>query len=95
MTDSHTATRDSARPEAVAKRHALGKRTARENIADLCDGDSFMEYGALTIAAQRNRRALDDLFKVVVHGCGPPSCSKAADFDERPIFKYSSAHALG
>ena len=61
MTDFHTTTHDSARPEAVAKRRALGKRTARENIADLCDDDSFIEYGALAIAAQRSRRALDEL----------------------------------
>ena len=52
---------DAARPEAVAKRHRRGQRTARENIADLCDPDSFIEYGALVIAAQRQRRSLDDL----------------------------------
>jgi acetyl-CoA carboxylase carboxyltransferase component len=54
-------TLDAARPEAVAKRHALGMRTARENIADLCDPGSFLEYGALAIAAQRQRRSEDDL----------------------------------
>ncbi len=54
-------TRDAARPEAVARRHALGLRTARENIADLCDPDSFMEYGALAVAAQRSRRIEQDL----------------------------------
>jgi len=54
---------DTARPEAVAKRHALGLRTARENIADLCDADSFVEYGALAYAAQRSRRDLDDLIR--------------------------------
>jgi acetyl-CoA carboxylase carboxyltransferase component len=54
---------DAARPEAVARRHALGLRTARENIADLCDGDSFIEYGALAYAAQRRRRGLDDLIR--------------------------------
>lgn len=59
--DPHDAGRDSARPDAVAKRHSLGKRTARENIADLCDTDSFTEYGGLAIAAQRSRRALDEL----------------------------------
>jgi acetyl-CoA carboxylase carboxyltransferase component len=37
----------------VAKRHAQGQRTARENIADLCDEGSFIEYGALAVAAQR------------------------------------------
>lgn len=56
-------THDANRPEAVAKRHALGLRTARENIADLCDADSFIEYGALAVAAQRSRRSEDDLIK--------------------------------
>ncbi|RYY87569.1 MAG: biotin carboxylase, partial [Comamonadaceae bacterium] len=54
-------TEDAARPDAVAKRHALGLRTARENIADLCDPGSFTEYGALAVAAQRSRRSDDDL----------------------------------
>jgi len=54
-------TLDAARPDAVTKRHAQGQRTARENIADLCDAGSFIEYGALAIAAQRSRRTLDDL----------------------------------
>jgi len=57
----HAFTLDANRPEAVAKRHALGLRTARENLAALCDGASFIEYGALAIAAQRSRRSLDDL----------------------------------
>ncbi|HEX5146475.1 MAG TPA: carboxyl transferase domain-containing protein, partial [Conexibacter sp.] len=52
---------DAARPAAVAKRHASGLRTARENVADLCDAGSFNEYGALTLAAQRARRSLDEL----------------------------------
>ncbi len=52
---------DSARPKAVAKRHAQGGRTARENINDLFDADSFTEYGALAVAAQRARRPLSDL----------------------------------
>ena len=46
-------TEDESRPDAVARRHAGGLRTARENIADLCDPGSFIEYGALAIAAQR------------------------------------------
>ncbi|MFE7173755.1 carboxyl transferase domain-containing protein [Streptomyces sp. NPDC057616] len=54
---------DEHRPQAVAKRHALGRRTARENIEDLCDADSFTEFGALAIAAQRRRRSLDDLIR--------------------------------
>ena len=57
----HLPTLDAARGDAVARRHALGLRTARENIADLCDAGSFFEYGALAIAAQRSRRSHDDL----------------------------------
>jgi acetyl-CoA carboxylase carboxyltransferase component len=56
---SHT--QDAQRPQAVAKRHALGLRTARENIADLTEPGSFMEYGALAVAAQRSRRSEADL----------------------------------
>jgi len=56
-------TQDAARPEAVAKRHATGLRTARENIADLCDPDSFVEYGALAVAAQSRRRTAEDLMR--------------------------------
>ena len=54
---------DASRPDAIAKRHALGLRSARENIADLCDVGSFVEYGALAYAAQRARRELDDLIR--------------------------------
>jgi acetyl-CoA carboxylase carboxyltransferase component len=54
-------TEDAARPEAVARRHAAGGRTARENLADLVDPGSFVEYGRHAIAAQRGRRELDDL----------------------------------
>ena len=54
-------TRDEARPDAVEKRHSLGGRTARENVADLVDEGSFVEYGRFAIAAQRGRRELDDL----------------------------------
>ncbi len=54
---------DAARSEAIAKRRDRGHRTARENVADLCDPDSFVEYGALVLAAQRQRRSLDDLMK--------------------------------
>lgn len=52
---------DEARPEAVARRHATGRRTARENVADLVDPGSFSEYGGFGIAAQRSRRDLEDL----------------------------------
>ncbi|WP_066901959.1 acyl-CoA carboxylase subunit beta [Mycolicibacterium houstonense] len=56
-------TEDAGRPDAVARRHAAGGRTARENIADLVDDGSFVEYGRFAIAAQRRRRSLDDLIE--------------------------------
>jgi acetyl-CoA carboxylase carboxyltransferase component len=58
------ATTDSGRPEAVAKRRATGQRTARENIADLVDEGSFVEYGALALAAQRQRHSIEHLVRV-------------------------------
>lgn len=61
--DRHAFTLDANRPEAVAKRRRTGHRTARENLDDLLDPGSFIEYGALTIAAQRRRRTLEDLIK--------------------------------
>ncbi|MDJ0849189.1 MAG: carboxyl transferase domain-containing protein [Myxococcota bacterium] len=59
--DAHAFGLDENRPAATAKRHEKGHRTARENIADLIDPGSLVEYGALTIAAQRRRRSVDDL----------------------------------
>jgi len=53
--------KDENRREAVAKRHAKGMRTARENIADLCDEDSFVETASLIIAAQSGRRSKQEL----------------------------------
>jgi len=49
-------TRDESRGEAVERRHAAGARTARENIADLVDPGSLVEYGRFAIAAQRGSR---------------------------------------
>ncbi len=57
----HRLTLDEGRELAVGKRHKQGRRTARENIADLVDAGSFVEYGALAIAAQRSRRSEEDL----------------------------------
>ena len=54
-------TLDTGRTDATERRHARGRRTARENIEDLCDPGSFEEYGRFVIAAQRARRGLDDL----------------------------------
>src|SRR6202453_4803834 len=57
----HSRVRDARGPEVVEPRHAGGSRTARENIADLVDDGSFVEYRALAIAAQRRGRSLEDL----------------------------------
>lgn len=54
-------TTDAARPEKVERWHARGRRTARENIADLVDAGSFVEYGRFVTAAQESRRELADL----------------------------------
>jgi acetyl/propionyl-CoA carboxylase alpha subunit/acetyl-CoA carboxylase carboxyltransferase component len=59
--ERHRVGLDEARPEVVERTHAKGRRTIRENLADLLDPDSLVEYGALTIAAQRRRRSVEDL----------------------------------
>ncbi len=52
---------DEARPDAVARRRRRRHRTVRENIDDLVDDGTFVEYGALTVAARRRRHSLDEL----------------------------------
>ena len=59
--DRQAMTLDGARPDVVAKRHSYGRRTARENLDDLCDPGTFVEYGGLAVAAQRSRRTIEDL----------------------------------
>src|SRR5439155_4115337 len=54
---------DDARPDAVQRRRTTGQRTARENVDDLCDPGSFVEYGPLVIAAQRRRRPVQELIE--------------------------------
>jgi acetyl/propionyl-CoA carboxylase alpha subunit/acetyl-CoA carboxylase carboxyltransferase component len=54
-------TLDEKRPEAVARRRKTNQRTARENLNDLVDAGSFVEYGAFAIASQRTRRPVEDL----------------------------------
>jgi acetyl-CoA carboxylase carboxyltransferase component len=53
---------DATRPEAVASRHDRGRRTARENLADLLDEGTLVEYGPLIFAAQEGRRSREELF---------------------------------
>ncbi len=54
---------DAARPDAVASRHERGRRTARENLEDLLDPMSFVEYGPLVFAAQERRRPRAELIR--------------------------------
>lgn len=61
LLDRQAKGQDAARPEAVARRHAKGQRTVRENLASLVDEGSFNEYGELAIAAQSRRRSREDL----------------------------------
>jgi acetyl/propionyl-CoA carboxylase alpha subunit/acetyl-CoA carboxylase carboxyltransferase component len=56
-------TLDEKRPEAVARRRKTNQRTARENLEDLLDPGSFVEWGAFAIASQRTRRTVDDLIE--------------------------------
>jgi acetyl-CoA carboxylase carboxyltransferase component len=59
----HDLTLDAARPGAVAKRHEQNRRTARENLDDLIDPGSFVEYGPLMFAAQERRRPREELIE--------------------------------
>ena len=52
---------DEHRQEAALKRHESGNRTARENLKHLIDEDSFIEFGAFAVAAQRSRKEYDAL----------------------------------
>jgi acetyl/propionyl-CoA carboxylase alpha subunit/acetyl-CoA carboxylase carboxyltransferase component len=54
---------DQNREAAVAKRRKTSHRTVRENVDDICDPGTFIEYGSLAIAAQRRRRTVQDLME--------------------------------
>ncbi len=57
----HELTTDAARAEATARRHNQRKRTARENIEDLCEPGSFLEYGPIVTAGRRRGESLEAL----------------------------------
>src|SRR5690606_27588874 len=62
--ERHARLTDAHRPDAVAKRRRTGQRTVRENLADLLDDGSFIEYGAMALAAQRRRRSPEELLEL-------------------------------
>ena len=85
----HDLTRDAARPDAVAKRREQNRRTARENLDDLIDPGSFVEYGPLMFAAQERRRPREELIERtpadgLVAGtatiCGAPAIVMSYDY---------------
>jgi acetyl-CoA carboxylase carboxyltransferase component len=85
--ERHAIGLDERRPEAVAKRQQKNQRTARANVKDLCDGH-FIEYGALAIAAQRQRRSEEDLIRRtpadgLITGIGPVNGSLFGDDKNR------------
>ncbi|MFI5319798.1 MAG: carboxyl transferase domain-containing protein [Myxococcota bacterium] len=59
--ERHALTLDERRPDSVARRRKTGQRTARENVNELLDAGSYIEYAPLVVAAQRRRRSMDDL----------------------------------
>ena len=61
--ERHRATLDAGRPNAVARRRKSGQRTTRENVDDLLDPGSFIEYGGLAVAARRKRHSLEELIE--------------------------------
>ena len=88
--DRRARTLDAARPDAVARRRKTGQRTVRENVADLCDPGSFVEYGGLVIAARRLRASVDELIRTtpadgLVAGLGRVNGALFPDEDARCI----------
>ena len=63
VVERHDIGLDPRRPDAVARRRGTNQRTARENVADLVDAGSFVEYAPLVVAAQRRRRSLQELIE--------------------------------
>jgi acetyl-CoA carboxylase carboxyltransferase component len=59
--ERHAIGLDAARAEEVAKRHERGRRTARENLDELLDDGTYVEYGPLLFAAQEQRRSREEL----------------------------------
>ena len=88
--DRRARTLDAARPDAVARRRKTGQRTVRENVADLCDPGSFVEYGGLVIAARRLRASVEELIRTtpadgLVAGLGRVNGALFPDKDARCI----------
>lgn len=84
----HRGTLDAARPDAVAKRRKTGHRTTRENLDDLLDPGSFVEYGSLAIAGRSRRATTDELIEQspadgLVMGLGTVNATQFGDEQAR------------
>jgi len=56
-------THDDYRTTATESRHGRGQRTVEENVDDLYDPGTVIEYGSIVLAAQARRRSLDELIE--------------------------------
>ena len=63
MRERHELGLDAARPDAVARRREQGRRTTRENLDELLDPNTFVEYRPLVFAAQERRRPREELIE--------------------------------
>ncbi len=61
--ERHAFGHDENRPDAVARRRKTNQRTARENVEDLVDPGTFIEYGPMVLAARRLRMEMDELIR--------------------------------
>ena len=61
--DRREFTLDENRPEAVERRHSRGRRTVRENLTQLMDPGTWVEYGPLTISTPRSGLSAQDLIR--------------------------------
>ena len=87
----HAAGLDAERPDAVARRREQGRRTARENVADLVDDGTFVEYGPLIFAAQEGRRPKEELSR----GRRPTGLGGIGDIDGSPAVVFLRLHGPG
>ncbi|MEM7016667.1 MAG: carboxyl transferase domain-containing protein [Pseudomonadota bacterium] len=86
--DRHAWALDENRPRAVEKRRRTGQLTVRENVDNLVDEGTFVEYGPLVLAAQRRRRTMEWLRENspgdgVVMGIGHVNGDKFPDTESR------------
>jgi acetyl-CoA carboxylase carboxyltransferase component len=84
--ERHAVGLDAARPEAVARRRKRGRRTARENLSELVDEGSYVEYGPLLFAAQEQRRSREELIERTP---GDGLVAGVAEIDGRPCVAMS------